>query len=100
MKYKVGQKVKIMNTEELIKENPLAEADYSQDALNILNINNYVLTIKGIDSSLGAYQMKEDHRQGNTGMWAEYAIKELYIEPTDLTNIINSRFEILDIRKN
>jgi hypothetical protein len=86
MKYKPGQKVKIKN----------GDISYNPDAWERLQECNFILTIKKVhdyDASGLYYDMEEE-----TGYrWDEDFIEGLYIEPQDPKELIDSRFDILDL---
>ena len=88
MIYKPGQKVKIKRH---------LDASYNPDAWQALEKYDYVFTIKKkLDADIRNkyyYDMEEE-----TGYrWHEKFIEGLYEEPQDPKELINDRFEILDL---
>jgi len=82
MRYKIGDKIEMNKDREGIR--------YTTRAIEELQEYNYIFTIEKIEDQL--YIMKE------TGSyWPESAIKELIKIPQDPNNLINNRFEIMDL---
>ena len=82
MKYKVGDKVRISK-----------DCNVWEDAEKILKSLDYVLTIRSIIKEYDYYTMKEV-----SYTWADYQIEKIISPfPTRIDEIINSRFEILDL---
>ncbi len=92
MKYKVGDKVRIKTIEEIRDIKGHFYDFYPQSLIDFLIKNNYILTIKEIDTIGEGYRAKEDYIKG---VWKEYAIKGLYKEP--VYKPILNRWELLDL---
>ena len=92
MKYKPGQKVKIRR-----------DYNYNEEALHVLEKNNYILTIKSgshsenYDSTV--YILEEIEYMKWQERYIERYIEGVYIEPKPEPEPepIDSRFEILDL---
>lgn len=87
MKYEPGQKVKV-------KRN----VEYNDEALLVLEEKNYILTIASVHpehefNENGFYRMKEFEYM----VWKDKYIECLYEEPQIPEELINSRFDILDL---
>lgn len=86
MRYEPKQKVRV-------KRN----LDYNDEALLVLKINNYVLTIASVhpskdeDDDGGFYRVKEFEHMAWKEEYIECLYEEIIIDP------IHSRFEILDL---
>jgi hypothetical protein len=86
MKYEIGDKVRIRK-----------DLAYNNEAKTVLEKNNYILTIraerKEQQKLRGGYYMEEFAYMG----WSESYIECLYVKPINPNELINSRFEILDL---